>query len=141
MNILEAGCGPGFVIEKLVQSFPNSKVTALDVDEKLLAKAKLLLNTTPDAHVKFIQSSVYDTGFSNNSYDFVIARFLFLHLHDPIKALLELFRVLKPGGKLVIIDVDDGIFGAVQPKIENFNSIIQKLIEMQGEAGGNREIG
>lgn len=54
---------------------------------------------------------------------------------------MEIFRVLKPGGKLVIIDLDDGIFGAVQPNIENLRSVINKLIRMQGKAGGNREIG
>ncbi|WP_052675755.1 hypothetical protein [Paenibacillus sp. IHBB 10380] len=49
--------------------------------------------------------------------------------------------MLKPGGKLVIIDIDDGIFGVVQPNIDNLHSIISKLIRMQGDAGGNREVG
>lgn len=141
MKVLEVGCGPGFVTEKLVENLPNSEITALDVDEKLLTKAKQLLNKVPNSKVKFIQSSVYDTGLPNNSYDYVIARLIFLHLYEPMNATLEIFRILKPGGKLVIIDIDDGIFGVVQPNIDNFHSIINKLIDIQGKAGGNREIG
>jgi 2-polyprenyl-3-methyl-5-hydroxy-6-metoxy-1,4-benzoquinol methylase len=141
MKVLEVGCGPGFITERLVENLPNSEITALDVNEQLLSEAKLLLNKVPNSKIKFVQSSVYDTGLSNNSYDFVVARLIFLHLYEPVKAMLEIFRILKPGGKLVIIDIDDGIFGVVQPNIDNLHSIINKLIDMQGKAGGNREIG
>ncbi|MCJ7842034.1 class I SAM-dependent methyltransferase [Lederbergia sp. NSJ-179] len=141
MKVLEVGCGPGFITEKLVDSLPKSKISALDIDENLLVKAKQRLNKASDTNVEFIQASVYDTGLPDNEYDFVIARLVFLHLYEPLKAALEIFRVLKPGGKLVIIDLDDGIFGAVEPKIDHFHSIIDKFIAMQGKAGGNREIG
>lgn len=138
MKVLEVGCGPGFVTEQLIKNLPKSKITAIDFDKKLLTNAKQLSTTS---NVNFIQSSVYDMGLPDNEYDFAIARLIFLHLYEPVKAAEEIFRVLKPGGKLVIIDIDDGIFGVVQPNIENFHSIINKLIRMQGDAGGNREIG
>ena len=88
--------------------------------------------------MNFVEASVFDTGLSDNSYDFVVARMLFLHLHKPEEAALELHRVLKSGGKMVIIDIDDGIFGIIQPDIEGFQSITKKFTEMQGNAGGNR---
>lgn len=141
MKVLEVGCGPGFVTEKLVEHLPKSGISALDIDDSLLAKAKQRLNKITDRDIEFIQASVYDTGLQDNGYDFVIARLVFLHLFEPKKAAIEIFRVLKPGGKLVIMDVDDGIFGIIEPTMENFRSVIDKLIAMQGEAGGNREIG
>ncbi|KAB8135714.1 methyltransferase domain-containing protein [Gracilibacillus oryzae] len=138
-KVLEVGYGPGFVTEQLADNLPNSEITALDVDEKLLESAKQ--QNKHNKKVEFINASVYDTGLPDNSYDFVIARLIFLHLHEPIKAAAEIFRVLKPGGKLVIIDIDDGIFGAIQPGMENLRTVIDKLIQMQKKAGGNREIG
>ncbi|MBD7969571.1 class I SAM-dependent methyltransferase [Paenibacillus gallinarum] len=138
MNVLEVGCGPGYVTEQLIKNFPNSEITALDFDSALLQKAKENHNSSK---VKYVQASVYDTKLPDDHYDFVIARLIFLHLFDPLKAALEIFRVLKPGGKVAIIDIDDGIFGIVEPNIESFHSVLDKLIDMQKKAGGNREIG
>lgn len=84
---------------------------------------------------------MYDTGLPDHSYDFAIARLLFLHLHNPVEAAREIYRVLRPGGKLVIIDIDDGIFGAVSPNMELLPSVIKKLAEHQAAKGGNRYIG
>ncbi|WP_052675754.1 class I SAM-dependent methyltransferase [Paenibacillus sp. IHBB 10380] len=42
MNVLEVGCGPGFVTEQLIKNLPNSKITALDFDKKLLTNAEQL---------------------------------------------------------------------------------------------------
>ncbi|KRG12644.1 hypothetical protein ACA30_18575 [Virgibacillus soli] len=141
MKILEVGCGPGFVTEKLAEGLPQSNISALDIDKNLLATAEQRLNKVTNTNVEFIHASVYDTGLPEHEYDFVIARLVFLHLYEPKKAAIEIFKVLKPGGKLVIIDIDDGIFGVVEPKDENFQSVIDKFITMQGIAGGNREIG
>lgn len=40
MRILECGCGPGHVIAKLLQSFPNSDVTGVEIDRLLVQKSK-----------------------------------------------------------------------------------------------------
>lgn len=141
MRILEIGCGPGFVTEQLAKRLPNSQITGLDMDEILLKLAAERLDEKTQENVNFVQASVFETGLPESSYDFVVARMLFLHLHKPEEAALELQRVLKPGGKLVIIDIDDDIFGVVHPDIEGFQSITKKFTEMQGKAGGNRLIG
>lgn len=104
-------------------------------------KAKNLLEHVPSSQVQFVQSSVYDTGLPDDSYDFAIARLLFLHLNDPQEAVQEIYRILKPGGKLVIIYIDDGIFGAVNPDIPSLPSVIRKVAEQQATKGGNRIIG
>jgi ubiquinone/menaquinone biosynthesis C-methylase UbiE len=101
MKVLEVGSGPGYFTEKLALQLPMSEVTALEIDENLLTKAKERMKKTAPK-VEFIQKSIYDTGLPDNKYDFVIARLIFLHLHEPKKAASEIFRILKPGGKLVI---------------------------------------
>lgn len=141
LKVLEAGAGPGFVTGQLLEHLPHSEITALDIDDALLDEAKARLGHYPETRLKFIHASVYDTGLPDNHYDFVIARLIFLHLYDPQQAAAELRRVLKPGGKLVIIDIDDGVFGATQPEIEVMPAIINKLVQQQAARGGNRNIG
>jgi SAM-dependent methyltransferase len=51
-----------------------------------------------DANNSFCLGSTYQLPFKNNSFDFVASRFTFEHLEEPIKALMEVALVLKPGG-------------------------------------------
>ena len=141
MKVLEVACGPGFMTEKLVENLPNSQITALDIDQGLLDQAKGLLEHVPAERVQFVQASAYQMGLPDNEYDFAIARLLFLHLHDPLQAAQEIMRVLKPGGKLVIIDIDDGIFGVIEPEMEILPLILRKIAKSQASNGGNRHIG
>lgn len=141
MSVLELGSGPGFVTEQLVHHLPDSKITSLEIDRKLLDEAEQRLADIPNSRLQFVHSSVYNTGLPDHTYDFAIARLLFLHLHNPIDAAREIYRVLKPGGKLVIIDIDDGIFGAVSPEFHLLPSVIKKLADHQASRGGNRYIG
>ncbi|NIK80241.1 ubiquinone/menaquinone biosynthesis C-methylase UbiE [Paenibacillus castaneae] len=141
MMVLDAGCGPGFVTEKLMESLPNSEITALDIDEQLINQAKSRLEPLSEARLHFVQASIYNTGFQDEVFDFVIVRLLFLHLHHPLEAAKELMRILKPGGKLVIIDIDDGLFGVIHPDMDDLPSILQKIARSQHAKGGNRYIG
>ncbi|MNB77793.1 Demethylmenaquinone methyltransferase [compost metagenome] len=141
MRVLEVGSGPGFITEQLVNSLPDSQITALEYDKSLLDEAERRIAAPPSSRLELVHGSVYETGLADNTYDFVIARLLFLHLHNPSDAAKEIYRVLKPGGKLVIIDIDDGIFGAVNPDSAVLPSVIRKLAAHQAAKGGNRYVG
>lgn len=142
MHVLEIGSGPGFYTEQLINNLNNSEVTALEIDSSLLEEARSRLSRiTASNQLRFVNASVYDTGLPSETYDFAIARLVFLHLHRPADAAEEIFRVLKPGGKLVIIDVDDGILGVVNPNLPLLPSILQKVADYVAAKGGNRLIG
>jgi ubiquinone/menaquinone biosynthesis C-methylase UbiE len=141
MSVLELGSGPGFITEQLLELLPNSSITCLEVDPTLLAQAEQYLHDKANQRVQFIQGSVMDTRLDADQFDCAYARFLFQHLPDPSGAAREIFRILKPGGKLIIHDIDDEIFGLFEPPLAGLALVIDKFGQAQAARGGDRHIG
>lgn len=141
MSVLELGSGPGFVTEKLLSLLPNSPITALDVNPEMHKKAQEYLGNRFSNRIQWIEASVMKMNLPEESYDFAIARLLFQHLSKPIEAAQEVLRVLKPGGKLAIIDIDTALWGIVEPYIPELQPIYEKYAQVQSNHGGNRFIG
>lgn len=141
MSVLELGSGPGFITEQLLDLVPSSPITCLEIDPALLTQAEHYLYDKANHRVRFVEGSVMDTHLEGNQFDVAYARFLFQHLPDPNGAAKEIWRVLKPGGKLIIKDIDDELFGLFQPPIPQLSLVIEKFGQAQATRGGNRRIG
>lgn len=141
MAVLEPGSGPGFITRQLLDLLPHSTITCLEVDPNLLSKAETYLQGADEHRVRLVEGSVMATKLEDNQFDVVYARFLFQHLADPLGAMIELRRVLKPGGKLIIHDIDDELFGLFQPPIPELALVIAKFGQAQAARGGDRHIG
>jgi ubiquinone/menaquinone biosynthesis C-methylase UbiE len=140
MNILEAGSGPGFFTKKLLELLPNSSITALEIDPVLQEKAVEYLQEKIADRLNYIQASIADTSLDDNTFDFAIARLLFVHLPDPVAAAREIFRILKPGGKLVIIDSDADLFWLTNPPL-SVEIVREKFKQVMASRGGDLSIG
>ncbi|MGE5223565.1 MAG: class I SAM-dependent methyltransferase [Omnitrophica WOR_2 bacterium] len=141
MSLLELGSGPGFITESLLALLPDSRITCLEIDPGLVKQAEKYLQDKAVNSVHFIEGSVMNTHLPDNRFDFAYARLLFQHLADPIGAAKEIWRVLKPGGRLVVYDIDDEIFGLTQPLIPEFPGILETFGKAQSARGGNLYIG
>lgn len=141
MSVLEVGSGPGFTTAQLLALLPASMITCVDVDRTLLDQAARHLQDKGAERVQLIEGSVMGMELAANQFDFVYARFLFQHLADPLGAAREIWRVLKPGGKLVIFDIDDGLFGLFAPPLTEFTPVLEAFGAAQTARGGNRLIG
>jgi ubiquinone/menaquinone biosynthesis C-methylase UbiE len=140
MKVLEAGSGPGFFSEKLLELLPNCSVTAVEIDPVQHQKAVGYLQDKGGDRVNHVQASVADTGLATNTFDFAIARLLFLHLPEPVAAAREIFRILKPGGKLVIIDSDADLFFLTNPPL-SVEIVMEKFKQVMASRGGNLSVG
>ncbi len=52
------------------------------------------------------EGDIIQTGMEDNTFDFAISRLVLEHLPDPTKAIKEIYRILKPGGKVILVDND-----------------------------------
>ena len=142
MSILEVGSGPGFVTEQLLDMCPNSHVTCVEIDPDLIGPAEQYLQSRGLAgRYSIIQGDVLDMDLSDDRFDFAFARLIFQHLHDPSGAIKETHRVLKPGGRLVIHDIDIGLGEIVEPVNREAEAIEDKMHEGRALRGGSPRIG
>ncbi len=99
MRVLDAGCGPGGIATGLAQAVaPDGDVVGVDFDPEALAAARELAAERGVTNVRFQEASVYTLPFPDAAFDAAYAIAVLFHLHDPVAALRELRRVLKPGG-------------------------------------------
>lgn len=101
-RVLELACGTGEVTNVLLSL--GHEVTALDFSEAMLGVART--KHAGNARVRFILADAERTMEPDEAYDAVICRHLVWTLTEPERALADWFRVLKPGGRLLVFDGD-----------------------------------
>lgn len=142
MSILEVGSGPGFVTEQLLTLCPKSRVTCVEIDPDLIGPAERYLGSRGlEGRYVIVQGDVSEMDLPDDTFDFAYARLLFQHLGEPRGAMREIWRVLKPGGKLVINDIDIGLGEIVEPVNPEADAIEARLHESRSLRGGNPRIG
>jgi len=105
-NLLDCGCGVGSITLDLAELVEPGQVIGIDMDEGQLEIARVNARERGLTNVSFEPGNVYELRFDSGTFDAVLAHTLLYHLSDPLRALKELRRVLKPGGIAAISDDD-----------------------------------
>ena len=106
MRLLDAGCGPGTVTAGLARAVAPGAAIGLDAAAGVLEHARAHAVEERVGNVRFVEGDVYRLEFGDGEFDVVYANQLLQHLADPVGALREMRRVLKPGGLLAVRDAD-----------------------------------
>ena len=104
--ILDAGCGTGMFAIGLARACPDWKIEGLDAAERMLGLAQRQAARFGLENVGFRQGDVAALPHPDGSINGVVAAGLFPNLNDWGGPLREFHRVLGPGGKLVVVELD-----------------------------------
>jgi ubiquinone/menaquinone biosynthesis C-methylase UbiE len=101
--VLEVAPGPGYFAVELAR-LGNYQVTGLDISRTFVEIAQ---RNAAAAHVgvDFREGNASNMPFESDCFDFLLCRAAFKNFSEPVAALREMQRVLKPGGKALIIDL------------------------------------
>lgn len=105
INIIDLGCGTGYVSMKIKERFPNSKLTCLDFAENMIAQAKIRMNKY--RNVNFYLEDIRKFEF-DKKYDAVVSSLALHHLEtnkDKIKFYKKIFDALEPEGVFYNSDI------------------------------------
>ncbi|NEP17320.1 MAG: methyltransferase domain-containing protein [Leptolyngbya sp. SIO4C1] len=142
MQILDLGCGSGRLTCELAKRWHPSSVVGVDISVAMIEHALTYhKKKTPQVqNLSFLVGDAHALPLPAASFDLVYARFLLQHLANPQQALQTVLKVLKPGGTLCIIDVDDSWF-ALYPEPPSFGSFREQIVAIQQRQGGDPYVG
>jgi ubiquinone/menaquinone biosynthesis C-methylase UbiE len=140
MTLLDCGCGPGSITEGFAKIVNPAKVVGVDADPVQIGDAQDRITKMGITNLSFQPASVYELPFEDNSFDAVFSHALLEHLHDPLKALSEMKRVLKPGG-IIGARVPDHAAYLVSPDNELLKKGLKFERDLLAHKGGNPFIG
>ncbi len=107
-KVLDVGCGHGDFLKSVYKK--TAHTYGVDPDKQALAKNKFIKHK--------VVAEAQKLPFADNFFDLVVSAWVLEHLTDPQKAFSEIFRVLKPGGKVIFLT----------PNLWNYNVWLIRLI-------------
>ncbi|SRR5579872_2514090 len=130
-DVLEVAPGPGYFAIELAK-LASYRITGLDISHTFVEIAHKNASEA-GVEVDFRHGNASNMPFDDKSFDFLLCRAAFKNFSEPVRALREMYRVLKPGGRALIIDLrKDAPPASVSQAVDEMrlgavNTIITKL--------------
>lgn len=140
LEVLDVGSGPGTITLDLARLVAPGRVVGIDASEQVVANANGLAYDNDLHNVTFRTGDAYALDFEDDSFDVVHAHQVLQHLADPVTALREFKRVLRPGGIVAARDVD---YGATvwYPQLPGLAEWLRVYVDAARTTGGEPHAG
>jgi ubiquinone/menaquinone biosynthesis C-methylase UbiE len=140
LTLLDVGCGPGTITVDLARRLAPGKVTGVDAAASIVKQAAALAHDEGVTNAELRVGDVSAHDFPDASFDIVHAHQVLQHVANPVAAMREIRRVLKPGGLFAARDVDYG--GVVwYPVSEGLSEWMRVYRDVHFWNGGNPDAG
>jgi demethylmenaquinone methyltransferase/2-methoxy-6-polyprenyl-1,4-benzoquinol methylase len=118
-DVLDVACGTGDLSEAFARS-PAAKVVGLDFTREMLDRAEAKKTSAPNGvKLTYVEGDAMSLPFADQSFDVVSMAFGIRNVVKPQVALAETFRVLRPGGRLIVLEFDQ----PKNPMLRWFNGV------------------
>jgi SAM-dependent methyltransferase len=136
MRLLDAGCGPGSITIGLARAVAPGEAVGIDASVEAIAAARERAAAEGVTNVRFEVADVCKLPFEDATFDAAFAHALLQHLPWPLDALLELRRVLRPGGVIGLADAEfDGAIIAPESDALTRGGEIMRRLRRNPHAG------
>jgi SAM-dependent methyltransferase len=103
-QVLDVGCGPGTILRAAASSARRLQGVGIDLGPTRVRQAQQ--KNAGNARLQFLRGDAQELDFESGTFDVVYARMLLQYVPEKEKAVAEMVRVCKPGGKVLIQDLD-----------------------------------
>jgi ubiquinone/menaquinone biosynthesis C-methylase UbiE len=137
-DVLSVGCGPGVILRQVCALDTSIHATGIDISAARVQEA--IQKNSSNARLKFVQGDAHAMPFQADSFDLVYSRMLFEYLADKERAAAELVRVCRPGGTVLIQDLDGQLVWNY-PEDPAMQSVVEKVLAGLGKTGFDAFVG
>jgi ubiquinone/menaquinone biosynthesis C-methylase UbiE len=106
MSAIDVGCASGEVLREMARIVYPARVMGFDLSGERIEQSRAIDAELGFTNIDYQQGDVTAMPFENDRFDLVWSRFLIEYLPRPTEALAELKRIARPGGKVVVADLD-----------------------------------
>ncbi len=134
MSLLDCGCGPASITVGLAEVVAPGRAVGIDIEPSMIAQATTLAKNQGVNNLRFEVADITDLPYPGDSFDRVFSCAVLEHLPDPVKALKEMNRVLKPGGLAGLIKTDwgDPLISPESDAVTRFFRLFERGFNQQG---------
>lgn len=143
LKLLDVGAGSGTISASLAKYMPEGEVTATDIADEILVRAKEYADSKGISNIKFQRANIFELPFPDSTFDVTHAHQVLCHLEAPVDAIKEMMRVTKPGGTVSLRESDMHMWciWPELPALLKFHQLQIKNIEGKGGQGkGGRQL-
>jgi ubiquinone/menaquinone biosynthesis C-methylase UbiE len=146
-SVLDAGTGLGILAFELAGNLPL-QIDGIDIEAGFVGHANTLLARLDErdffvdgSRIRFSEGDIRALEFPDRIFDLVFVREVLQFLADPVQAVEEVLRVLRPGGYFCVSDTDDQLWITWPATSAVLEGLVAAVAAVQHERGGDRETG